>query len=111
MARCSDCQDSALACDACAEANARIAWEAYCTSGLKPVHVPDRPDLLYHDAWRGWRDWVRWTTGEPRVRIGFAGVVLRWVRRGGSTDGPGWSRPLGAPAALPFSGLVARPED
>ncbi|HTP50501.1 MAG TPA: hypothetical protein VMK42_07380 [Anaeromyxobacteraceae bacterium] len=39
---------------------ARAVWEAYCKSGRKPNHVPERPDILYAEAWTGWRDWLTW---------------------------------------------------
>jgi hypothetical protein len=66
----------ARACDACAEANAKSAWERYCLSGHKPLYLPTRPDVVYADAWKGWRDWVLWTMAEPRPRFGFELAIL-----------------------------------
>ena len=42
------------------ESLARAEWEAYCRSGRKPVYVPDRPDLIYAEAWESWRHWLAW---------------------------------------------------
>jgi len=63
--RCDDCQTLDRTCPACTEAGeirARAMWQAYCRSGLKPVYVPDRPDLVYADVWRGWQDWIAWSS-------------------------------------------------
>jgi len=63
---CDDCRKLDRVCDACVEAaetRAHAMWQAYCKSGLKPIYIPDRPDLVYSDVWRGWRDWVAWTAG------------------------------------------------
>jgi len=77
MVRCPECVESTSACETCAEATARSAWERYCQSGAKPVYLPARPDVVYADAWRGWRDWVRWTIAEPRLRAAFEIAVLK----------------------------------
>ena len=84
MARCAECLQSTRACDACAETNAQSAWERYCLSGHKPLYLPDRPDVVYAEAWRGWRDWVLWTIAEPRLRAAFEVAAMS----GGSWDGP-----------------------
>jgi len=63
MNRCDECRRSSAPCAACEEAAellARAVWEAYCKSGRKPNHVPERPDILYAEAWTGWRDWLTW---------------------------------------------------
>lgn len=76
MSRCPDCVALSRACDGCAEEQARQAWERYCRGGHKPVHLPARPDLVYADAWRGWREWVLWAMAEPRPRFGFELAIL-----------------------------------
>jgi hypothetical protein len=42
------------------ESFARAEWDAYCRSGRKPVHIPDRPDLMYAEAWESWSHWLAW---------------------------------------------------
>jgi hypothetical protein len=61
--RCERCRDSAGPCASCheaAESRARAAWEAYCRSSEKQTHAPERPDVVYQDAWRGWQEWLTW---------------------------------------------------
>jgi hypothetical protein len=66
---CDDCLHLDRLCDACAEAaelRAHAAWDRYCQSGLKPIYVPDRPDLVYSEVWRGWQDWMAWNEAGAR---------------------------------------------
>ena len=35
-----------------------IEWIAYCESGQKPDDIPDRPDIVYADEWKGWDDFL-----------------------------------------------------
>jgi len=77
--RCEECRDAAAPCGACyeaAEIRARAIWESYCRSGRKPTHVPDRPDIVFEDAWSGWQHWLTWEgiTSDPGpLPVGFAG--------------------------------------
>ena len=69
---CEQCVRLDSLCDSCAEAaelRAHAAWQAYCRSGLKPVYVPDRPDVVYADVWRGWRDWMAWSEAGTRSPV------------------------------------------
>jgi hypothetical protein len=34
------------------------AWLDYCASGKKPADIPDRPDIVYADEWKGWDDFL-----------------------------------------------------
>jgi len=76
LSRCFACWELDRPCETCAEENAQRAWERYCRSGHKPAHLPARPDLVYADAWRGWREWILWTLAEPRPRFGFELAIL-----------------------------------
>lgn len=61
--RCDECREASFPCAICREAadlSARAAWDAYCRSGRKPTHVPERPDVVYADAWSGWQEWLTW---------------------------------------------------
>ena len=35
-----------------------VEWIGYCKSGLKPHDIPDRPDIVYADQWRGWEEFL-----------------------------------------------------
>jgi hypothetical protein len=66
--RCDGCRAQATPCGRCyeaAEGFARASWDAYCRSGEKPVHIPDRPDILYQDAWQSWQEWLSWVGIPP----------------------------------------------
>jgi len=79
--RCDECRDSPRPCGICHEAlevRARASWDAYCRSGQKPRHVPDRPDVVYQDAWSGWQDWLTWV-GVPTGRGPSPASVEPWA--------------------------------
>jgi len=62
--RCDGCRDAASPCCTCneaAELKAHAVWEAYCCSGRKPIYVPERPDVVFADAWSGWQHWLAWS--------------------------------------------------
>jgi len=35
-----------------------IEWIEYCKSGVKPDNIPDRPDIVHADDWKGWEDFL-----------------------------------------------------
>jgi|GEM_PF-7027192 len=43
------------------EEQAKAVWTKYIKENKLPDGIPENPDEVYVDEWKGWVDWLGWT--------------------------------------------------
>lgn len=44
-------------------------WVAWCSKGVRPGHIPSRPDITYRgEGWLSWGDWLGYRPGQAAVK-------------------------------------------
>lgn len=43
------------------EEQAKAVWQKYIKENKLPDYIPENPDEVYADEWKGWVYWLGWT--------------------------------------------------